>query len=301
MPLARLLQWYALGLWSAAALLAYGLVQAGVRAWAAVALALALGPLFNGALLAIEFITGALCDRRSGPRLSLLAAVHVWALETWTWWRMFGWRMPFRAAFPEPPITPDPQRPAVLLIHGYLCNRAVWQPLIDSGLLDHCNLATLNLEPVFGSIDDYAHVIARAVATLRQTSGATQVTLVCHSMGGLAARAYLRQYGSGAIERVITLATPHAGTVFARFGFGTNTRQMRPGSTYLTQLAADTAPYTARFTCIGSIDDNLIVPRASVWLAGARHMHLERVGHLSLIADSRVHAHLRALTQRVAP
>ncbi len=301
MSLAQLLRWYALGLWGVAALLAYGLVHIGVVAWVAIVLALMLGPLFNGALLAIEFITGALIDRRPGLRLSPWAGLRLWATEARTWSLMFGWRMPFCATFPEPTILRDAQRPAVLLIHGYLCNRAVWKPLLDSGALRHCNLATVNLEPVFGSIDTYARLIHRAVEALREKSGATRVTLVCHSMGGLAARAYVRDYGDAAIEQVITLATPHAGTIFGALGLGTNARQMRHHSLYLTALAQATQPYHARLTCIGSYDDNLIVPRTSAWLPGARHVRWERAGHLSLITNSQTHALLQTLTQRMGP
>ncbi len=286
MSLARLLAWGAVLLWSGAAGLAWVLVHWGVPVWVAIVIAVLMGPASQGGLLAIEFITGALIDRRPGPRLSPGVALRLWACETWAWWRMFAWHMPFRASFAEPLITHDPQRRAVLLIHGYLCNRAVWKPLLDSGALSHCNLATINLESVFGSIDAHAEPIHRAVEALRIKSGASHVTLVCHSMGGLAARAYLRQYGDGAINHVITLATPHAGTVFAHCGHGINARQMRPGSDYLKQLATDTAPYATRLTCIGSIDDNLIVPRTSVWLPGAQPIKVECVGHLALLCSS---------------
>lgn len=285
MTLAQLLRAYTLGLISAAVLLALGLMHLGAATWVALLAALVFVPALTGSLLLIEFLTGAMIDRPAA-RLRPWAALRLWANEVWVNLCLFGWRMPWRAseaAWPEPPITPDPQRRAVLLIHGYLCNRAVWAPLMDSGLLAHCNVATVNLEPVFGSIDAYATLIDRAVTALRQHSGASQVSLVCHSMGGVAARAYLRQYGSSAIEHVYTLASPHAGTVFAHLGLGTNARQLRPGSDYLMQLDADTAHTAARFTCIGSVHDNLIVPRESVWWPGAQRIEVERVGHLALL------------------
>jgi predicted alpha/beta hydrolase family esterase len=301
--MARLLAIATILQWTLAGVFAVWLTERGVPAWIALPAAVVLLIAVHGLPLAIEFVTGALIDRRPGPRLSPLAAVRLWANETWISWRMFGWQMPFRSGFAEPVIARDPQRPAVLLIHGFACNRAVWKPLLESGLLSNCNAATVNLEPVFGAIDAYAPVIRRAVDALRAASGAPRVTLVCHSMGGLAARVYLRDFGADAIERVITIATPHSGTVFAAFGHGHNAWQMRTGSDFLRELGAATAPLADRFVCIGSRDDNLIVPRPSMWLPGAKHITVERIGHLAMVGAGEVHrlvaAQLRA-TEGVA-
>lgn len=287
--MARLLAIATLLQWVLAALVAAWLKQLGLHAVVAIVIAFALLIAVHGLPLAIEFAAGALIDRRPGPGLSPPAAVRLWWSETWISWRMFGWQMPFRSRFAEPAITRDPQRPAVLLIHGFACNRAVWKPLLESGNLARCNAATVNLEPVFGAIDAYAPVIRLAVEALRAASGATRVTLVCHSMGGLAARVYLRDFGADAIDRVITVATPHAGTVFATFGHGHNAWQMRTGSDFLRELGAATAPLADRFVCIGSRDDNLIVPRSSLWLPGAKHVTVERIGHLAMIGAEEVH------------
>ena len=300
MLLARTLRWSLLVQFALAAGAGLLLYAWGVPAWLAAVLALVL-PLAGTALvLAIEFVTGATIDRRQGERLRFGAALRLWATETLTSFRMFSWNQPFASAFPEQPVVNDPQRPAVLLVHGYMCNRAVWHPLLLSGALKECNVATVNLEPVFGPIERYGEVIARAVDALRAASGAARVTLVCHSMGGIAARAYLHahadQGGDAAIERVITIATPHHGTIFGAFGSGHNARQMRHGTSYLQELiGAEPLERAARFVCIASRDDNLIVPRSSCMLAGARHIWLDGIGHLALLFDARVWRLLREL------
>jgi triacylglycerol esterase/lipase EstA (alpha/beta hydrolase family) len=149
-------------------------------------------------------------------------------------------------------------------------------------------VATVNIEPVFGAIDDYADEIDAAVARLRAATGAPRITLVCHSMGGLAARAYLRRHGDAAVERIVTLATPHHGTVFGRLGHGANARQMAKGCEYLTTLAgAETVERRRLFVCIASADDNLIVPRSSPLLPDAEHHVIDGVGHLALLEDPR--------------
>lgn len=273
-----------------ATLLAWWLLPDDVhRSWA-----LAIGALVpvvgTAIVLAIEMTVGAIVDPRT-PRASLLHVLRVWLDEIACSVRVFGWRQPFASTFPEPPIVRDAARPAVLLIAGYVCNRAVWKPLLDSGRLARCNVATVNIEPVFGSIDLYATEIHAAVQRLLKASGASHLTLVCHSMGGLAARAYLRRHGAEAdavVSRVITLASPHHGTVFGKLGHGVNARQMAKGCQYLTSLAgAETIERRRRFVCIGTADDNLVVPRSSPLLPDAEHHLLDGVGHLALVEDPR--------------
>jgi pimeloyl-ACP methyl ester carboxylesterase len=270
-----------LGLW---------LLPADVPKVYALVVALALPVAGTAALLAIELAVGALVDPRR-PRASPVHVLRVWLGETSCSLRVFGWRQPFAAGFPEPSLVRDPARPALLLIAGYVCNRAVWQPLIDSGRLAHCNVATVNIEPVFGSIDRYADEIEAALARLRAATGAARVTLVCHSMGGIAARAYLRRHGDSAIDKVITLASPHHGTIFGVLGHGPNARQMARGSDYLTTLAgAETVERRRRFVCIATADDNLVVPRSSPLLPDAEQHVIDGVGHLALLEDPRAWA-----------
>ena len=268
-------------------LLGAWLLPSGSPWWQAVAIGVALPVVGTALVLAIELSVGAIVDPRT-PRASLGHVLRVWIGETGCSLRVFGWRQPFAAEFAEPPLTHDPQRPAVLLIAGYVCNRAVWKPLLESGVLAGCNLATVNLEPVFGSIDDYAQEIDAAIGRLRSASGARRVTLVCHSMGGLAARAYLCKYGDDAVDRIVTLASPHHGTIFGALGHGRNARQMIRNCEYLTTLCGtEKIERRRRFVCIATADDNLVVPRSSPLLPDAQWHVVDGVGHLALIEDPR--------------
>jgi predicted alpha/beta hydrolase family esterase len=272
----------------------------GELRWFAPAIGVAVPLVVTAIALAIEFAVGVIVDPRSPP-VPVRYLLPIWWAETRISLRMFTVEQPFAARFPEPALTHDPQRPAVLLVHGYLCNRAVWRSLLASGTLAGCNVATVNLEPIFGPIDRYADVVALAVARLRAATGAAQVVLVGHSMGGLAIRAYLRAHGDAAVAKVITLAAPHHGTVFGPIGAGANARQMGPGSPFMQGLAQALPPPLARkFVCLATRDDNLIVPRSSPLLPGARHVVLEGVGHLDLIKDPRAWQVLREETSAPA-
>jgi triacylglycerol esterase/lipase EstA (alpha/beta hydrolase family) len=145
-------------------------------------------------------------------------------------------------------------------------------------------------------VEQYAAELDRAVEKLRADSGAEQITLVCHSMGGLAARAFLRDKGHDAVARVITICTPHHGTVFARFAHGKNSRQMQRASGYLRGLAEIDEPVD--FICFASRHDNLIVPRDSQVLACAEAVWFEKVGHLAMSASDEVLAKLIEVVKR---
>ena len=281
----------------AGAALALALWLAGRGSPAPLALSLAAVFVFalHGLPLAIEFVTGALIDPRPPGRLGPLAFVRLWWGETWRQFRVFMIDQPWRSRFAEPALQFDPQRPALLLIHGYVCNRATWRPWL-APLAAGRNLATVNLEPAFGPIERYVEIIAAAVERLQAGSGARRVILVGHSMGGLAAREYLRVHGGRRVERLITLATPHHGTVFARLGQGANARQMRRDSAFITRLGATPCPVPV--TCVATQHDNLVVPRSSPVLPGADVVWLDRVGHLALTNDTRALAAVIAAVDR---
>jgi predicted alpha/beta hydrolase family esterase len=271
----------------AGAALAAWLLPPGAPSWLALLLGLALPFAFTAALLAAQVAVGAIVDPRR-PRMSPCHVLAVWWKETRTSLRYFLWRVPFAARCNALPLAHDPQRPAVLLVHGYFCNSAVWQPLLDSGVLRDCSIATVELLPTFAPIDRYVDLVHDGIDRLLAVSGAPRAILVCHSMGGLVARAYLQRRGDARVARVITLATPHQGTVFGRLGLGANARQMATGSRFLAGLAAaESASLRAKFVCIATADDNLIVPRSSPLLPGATARVIEGVGHLALIEDPR--------------
>ena len=286
MTIVALQRWWSIGVPLAGAALAIWLLPEPVEPWQ-VALAAVTAPvLLVTALLAIEFTVAAAADPRS-PRQSLPRVLRMWLQEASVSLRLFMWRQPWRSGFPEPPLTREPQRPALLLIAGFMCNRAAWKPLLDSGELREFNVATVNLEPIFGDIDAYADVVHRAVERLRAATGAARVVLVGHSMGGLAARVYLRKHGDAHVARIVTLASPHHGTIFGRVGHSRNARQMARGSRFIQQVAAHDRGRWTRFTTVVTRDDNLVVPRSSPLLPGSKQFEIDGVGHLALIEDPR--------------
>jgi len=182
----------------------------------------------------------------------------------------------------------------LLLIHGYCCNRGFWWWLKPRLEAQGRSVATLTLEPLHGDIDGYAEQVARAVDRLCRATGASQVMLVGHSMGGLVARAYLRRYGELRVARLITLGTPHRGSLLAHLGIGRNARQMEPGSAWLRELAQ--TPLLVPCVSIYSCHDNYVVPQLSARLDGAENIPLAGVGHLAMSISPAVLKALLAAT-----
>ncbi|CAJ0777645.1 hypothetical protein LMG7141_00652 [Ralstonia condita] len=225
----------------------------------------------------------------SAQRIGTAGFIACWLRECASVAWMFNVLQPFRAqvAFDTP--VEGGQRIPVLMIHGYGCNRAVWLPIQKHLAAAGHPTDAIDLMPLLGDIDDYARDIARAIASMTHAHGRAPV-LLCHSMGGLAARALLRQSGDGCpVAHVITLGTPHRGTVMARGGRGRNVRQMAWASPWLRQLAASETPAVrARITSIFSWHDSIVGPAGASWLEGARHVPFAGIGHVSLLCDARV-------------
>jgi triacylglycerol lipase len=169
----------------------------------------------------------------------------------------------------------------VLLVHGYFCNRGAWwwmrRKLAAAGFC----VATIDLEPPWGDIDALVDQLHARIEALRTETGTDQVALIAHSMGGLAARGYLRKFGSARIASLMTLAAPHHGTWLARYGYGEGARQMEPDSPWIRDLPE--ADPRVPIATIWSPTDNLVAPQNSARLLGARDIMLPAVGHLSML------------------
>ena len=171
----------------------------------------------------------------------------------------------------------------VLLLHGYACNGAYWSRLAAQLRRAGVSYMTVDLEPLGAGIDDYAPQIEAALQQLCAATGRPRAIVVGHSMGGLAARAHLRAFGSARVARVITLGTPHHGTALAGFGPGLNARQMQRNSDWLAGLAASEPPEVrALMVSLWSHHDNIVAPQDSARLPGARNVELGGIGHVAI-------------------
>lgn len=234
----------------------------------------------------------------AGHRLTFWQAVRTLDREFDASVRTFFWAQPFRSGQPVP-LPAEPVQPLpILFIHGYFCNEGVWQTLMREAARRGYRCAAVRLEPVFCSIDDYADPIKAALDQLLAAHGKganeaqtepMQAILVGHSMGGLAARAFMRHHGDAAVARLITLGTPHDGTVLARHVRTTNGQQMRDRSIWTSVLAASESPrLRAKISAVFSYHDNIVAPQISGSLDGAHNIAVSGVGHVDLVYAPRI-------------
>jgi triacylglycerol esterase/lipase EstA (alpha/beta hydrolase family) len=288
---------------AAALLIAWLLLHRGMPAWGAALAGAGAVVLVRLLINMNNFVMAARAASVTPPefRLGPAARLRMLAEEFRASMLVTSWHVPRGCA--RMTVYRDSDRVPVLLVHGYGCNSGYWahlEPLLDGERISH---ASIDLEPVAGSIDDYAPLIEARVQELCAATGAARIAIVAHSMGGLAARAWMRTYGSTRVARLITLGTPHHGTALANLGLGANAVQMRRESAWLRDLAAaemadETAGHRARIVSIYTHHDNIVAPQDSSELPGARNVAFGGVGHVALGSNPRVLAEvLRVLRE----
>lgn len=219
------------------------------------------------------------------PRARWAQVVAAWWAESLLAPRIVCWRQPFRTGA-EPDVLvagPGAPRRGVVLVHGFVCNRAFWNPWLRLLRARGQVAVAVTLEPPFGPIEGFAAALDVAVQRATAATGLAPV-LVCHSMGGLVVRAWLRAYAADArVHRVVTLATPHHGTWLARFSRAASGVQMGHGGDWVRRLRADEPPARAAlFTCWYSNCDNIVFPASAATLEGADNRFVAGLAHVQL-------------------
>ena len=223
-------------------------------------------------------------------RGALAMVLREWGAVLMNNFYRFPW--PSLALRGDPAPTRDGRIP-VVMIHGYFSNRGYFGPLVRA--LESRGVApiyTPSFPAAFTSIEDYVARLAEYIESLAAASAAPQVILVAHSMGGLAARAYLCAHGARRVRRLITIASPHNGTVHARFGSGANAKQMELASDFLRDLCGregETGP-ACGVTSIYTPHDNLVAPQDTSRLPWARNIAIPGRGHVDILASDRLAA-----------
>ncbi len=193
----------------------------------------------------------------------------------------------------------------VVVLHGLYMSGFVMRPLcarLRRDGFDIFNLSYNTLVPnkseIFNQIDDFI--------------GGDQAALVCHSMGGLVARAYLENNSANAtnVEKVITLGTPHKGSHIARqmqqHGLDALLRNSVeyllsenydwPFNAKLYSIAGDLPIGLMPLLAKGSQSDGTVLLEETR-LAGMAEHKVFRLSHTSLIYSRKVMEYITSLLQ----
>ena len=202
----------------------------------------------------------------------------------------------------------------VLLLHGFMQTRAVWQVMEDRLRYDGYGVFSFDLGGFLyrfntHSIDDLGELIAAKVEGICQRYELSGFHVVGHSKGGLVARHWVQHHGGDRrVRSLTTLGTPHHGTPtallgWALFGGGLLSQspgQMLPGSGLVRRLAKDTFPAHIPLTSIYSRGDlvcpywaSILRPRQGE-TSMRNHELGKRVGHTALAHDPEVYLVVRS-------
>jgi len=198
-----------------------------------------------------------------------------------------GWVLPMRSG--------TNGRGPIILVHGWGLNRgALW-------LLRH-RLRRAGWGPVYSfTYPSFRADVERAAVRLHgfieRLTNQQSLTLIGHSLGGLVLRHCAHHCPVPTVRRIITLGTPHSGTLLARVP-GPTTGRLAPGSTFLDSLnTADPVPERCDAIALYSTFDAMILPPSNAQYPGAFNIQINDVGHNALLFSSKVY---RLLAENLA-
>jgi triacylglycerol lipase len=147
-----------------------------------------------------------------------------------------------------------------------------------------------------------AHQLSTWVSRLLDRTGASRVSIVGHSEGGMMSRYYIKFLGGASkVASLVALAPPNHGTLnpvtFAGMLTGCSAcAQQQAGSSFLAALnSGEEAPPPVAYTVIETRYDEVVVPYTSAFLSGpanrVTNVTLQQqcpydfVGHLGITLD----------------
>jgi hypothetical protein len=190
-----------------------------------------------------------------------------------------------RALFAADPLA---ARIPVVLVHGLVDNRSVFSVMRRSlRRRGFAHVCTWNYSPLLHDVAQGAADLGAHIERVCEQTGYDRVHVVGHSLGGLIARYYVQRHGGGRrVESLVTLGTPHEGSVLAHVLPTPLVRQLRPGSRVFQELAEPAPGCQTRITAIYSDLDQVVLPTRSGRCdhpdLQARNLLIRGIGHMSL-------------------
>jgi triacylglycerol lipase len=167
-----------------------------------------------------------------------------------------------------------PEQTPVVLVHGWLSRgrslRFLARHLQRNGWPDS-HVLPIDFRDSCGSNIEHAAEIDAAIETLRSRTGAAEVDVVAHSMGGLALRWYFACRSRSLpppVRRAVFIATPHRGTWLSLLAWGKGAPEMRPGSKFLRRLETHDLPDSVQTFTVRTVIETHVIPwHSATWPA----------------------------------
>jgi triacylglycerol lipase len=202
------------------------------------------------------------------------------------------------ALSPALPAAAAPGTP-VIFVHGYTGSASNWTTAMSvfrSGGYPSSQLFAYEYNS-YGNNVTNAQGLATYVSQVRSRTGAAQVDIVNHSMGGLVSQWYLKQLGGAQyVRHLASIAGANHGTTYASACLIFITcQQMYPGSSFVNTLSAgDETPGSTRYGTWYSPCDGIIIPYTSTMLSGATNNYVACQTHLGYLTDTGILTQIRS-------
>ena len=175
----------------------------------------------------------------------------------------------------------DGEGTLAILLPGYTETQFVFRYLyrhLDAARVPY---ETWRFRPLLGDPRRLARDLGEHIDVLCRERGIDQVDIVGHSMGGLVGRYLLHVLEHPRVRRVVTIASPHHGTLAAHLGLGDAARQMVPTSPLMDELRAAHRE-DPRLRNIYTAHDNIVIPPSSSALGEEDRVLRAGWGHVSV-------------------
>lgn len=179
----------------------------------------------------------------------------------------------------------------VVFVHGYTGNASNWvtaKSVFQLNGWSGSNLFAYEYNSYGNNITN-AQGLATFVNNVKAQTGASQVAIVNHSMGGLVSQYYLKVLGGNtSVSHLASIAGANHGTTYAGACLiYTTCQQMYPGSSFISQISSgDETPGTTKYATWYSACDGIILPYTSTKLDGATNNNVACQTHIGYLTDT---------------
>lgn len=188
---------------------------------------------------------------------------------------------------------------SVLLLHGLSDTQAIFDRMAAYLGQQDYTVFSLDFQPANASLglEPLAEQVADYVATHLPANA--PFNLVGFSMGGIVGRYYVQRLGGiQRVQRLITIASPHRGTLSAYTSPRLGSIQMRPNSSFLKDLNEDIAMLEQlNFTSIWTPLDLMILPAHSSHISAGKNIQIPILTHTGMVTHP---AGIRAVADALA-
>lgn len=176
----------------------------------------------------------------------------------------------------------------IILVHGYMGGHIDFIGMVK--ILNHRKVGRIYgfSYPWMLPIERCAALLSRYVDEVRAETKASRVDLVCHSLGGVIALHYVAMGRDQPVRRCVTIASPHAGVAWQGPMPAGSSRQLKSGSSYLTER--QDRVLSVPCLSVYSSHDNIVHPGSTASLAkrGGRDLLVRDLGHLEILFNRNV-------------